>query len=195
MKENIKKGMKLRESVIGIMTFLVLVIFVSGCASETGNKTTGGNNQLKIVSSAFNQGETIPSKYTADGADMSPPLSWSSVPEGTKSFAIILVDLDAPGGEFVHWILFNLPVNVKEIHEGIPNQGTLENGAKQGKNDFGKIGYSGPSPPSGTHRYLFKLYALDSELNLDAGVSKGDFIKAMEGHTIDVAQLTGKYGK
>ncbi|UJS17345.1 MAG: YbhB/YbcL family Raf kinase inhibitor-like protein [Candidatus Jettenia sp.] len=149
--------------------------------------------KIEIKSPAFEEGGMIPQKYTCDGEDISPPLSWNSVPNGTKSLALICDDPDAPMGTWVHWVLFNLPANIQGLPENRPHQKTFENGAKQGITDFKKIGYGGPCPPSGTHRYYFKLYALDTEINLDAGITKQQLLKAMEGHIIAEGQLMGKY--
>jgi len=149
--------------------------------------------EIKITSSAFEEGGLIPAKYTCDGADVSPPLQWDAVPEGTKSIALICDDPDAPMGTWVHWVLFNLPSDAKELAENIPAEETLPNGAKQGVNDFGRIGYGGPCPPGGTHRYFFKIYALDTEVGLEAGADKRQLLKAMEGHILEQGQLVGKY--
>ncbi len=149
--------------------------------------------EIKITSSAFEEGGLIPAKYTCDGADVSPPLQWDAVPEGTKSVALICDDPDAPMGTWMHWVLFNLPSDAKELAENIPAEETLPNGAKQGVNDFGRIGYGGPCPPGGTHRYFFKIYALDTEVGLEAGADKRQLLKAMEGHILEQGQLVGKY--
>ncbi len=149
--------------------------------------------EIKITSSAFEQGNLIPAKYTCDGADVSPPLRWEGIPEGTKSIALINDDPDAPMGTWVHWVLFNLPADIKELAENIPPEETLLNEAKQGISDFGRIGYGGPCPPSGTHRYFFKIYALDTELSLESGANKHQLLKAMEGHILGQGELIGKY--
>jgi len=149
--------------------------------------------EIKITSSAFEEGGLIPAKYTCDGADVSPPLQWDAVPEGTRSIALICDDPDAPMGTWVHWVLFNLPSDAKELAENIPTEETLPNGAKQGVNDFGRIGYGGPCPPGGTHRYFFKIYALDTEVDLQAGADKRRLLKTMEGHILGQDQLIGKY--
>ena len=149
--------------------------------------------EIKITSSAFEDGGLIPAKYTCDGADVSPPLQWDAVPEGTRSIALICDDPDAPMGTWVHWVLFNLPSDAKELAENIPTEETLPNGAKQGVNDFGRIGYGGPCPPGGTHRYFFKIYALDTEVDLQAGADKRRLLKTMEGHILGQGQLIGKY--
>jgi Raf kinase inhibitor-like YbhB/YbcL family protein len=149
--------------------------------------------EIKITSSAFENGGLIPARYTCDGEDISPPLQWDGVPEGARSIALICDDPDAPMGTFVHWVLFNLPAATKELTEDVPADKTLPNGARQGITDFGRIGYGGPCPPSGTHRYFFKIYALDMELALKAGAGKRELLKAMEGHILGQGQLIGKY--
>lgn len=148
---------------------------------------------MEILSSAFKPGESIPSIYTCDNIDVSPELTWSGVPSGTKSFALICDDPDAPSGTYVHWVLFNLPADVRELSENISKNDILPNGTRQGKNDFGKIGYGGPCPPGGTHRYYFKLYALDTVLNEKPGITKKELVKAIETHVLEEAQLMGRY--
>ena len=148
---------------------------------------------LMVKSSAFKEGEMIPKKYTCDGEDISPPLSWEGVPEGTKSIAIICDDPDAPMGTWVHWVLFNLPPGTNTLSEAVPPEAVLENGARHGINDFRKLGYGGPCPPGGTHRYYFKIYALDIVLGLQSGASKADLLKAMEGHVLSEGQIMGRY--
>jgi len=149
--------------------------------------------EINIKSPAFVPGGKIPGKYTCDGMDISLPLTWTSGPEGTKTFALICDDPDAPMGTWVHWVLFNLPAHITELRENVPPEKELESGAKQGMNDFRKIGYGGPCPPGGTHRYFFKLYALDDEINLEAGATKAELLKAMEGHILAEGQLMGRY--
>ncbi|KAA0249457.1 MAG: YbhB/YbcL family Raf kinase inhibitor-like protein [Candidatus Jettenia sp.] len=172
---------------------LITLCFCQSKNQSYANTTGEQKMKIEIKSPAFEEGSMIPQKYTCDGEDFSPPLSWSSVPGGTKSLALICDDPDAPMGTWVHWVLFNLPANVQELSENIPHQKTLGNGAKQGTTDFKKIGYGGPCPPGGTHRYYFKFYALDTEINLDAGITKQQLLKAMEGHIIAEGQLMGKY--
>lgn len=158
------------------------------------SQTIGGEiMDIEITSSAFEDGEMIPSKYACDGADVSPPLQWGAVPEGTKSIALISDDPDAPMGTWVHWVIFDIPAETKELEENIPRDETLPNGAVQGMSDFGRIGYGGPCPPSGTHRYFFKIYALDVKLDLASGVRKRELLDAMEGHILGEGQLIGKY--
>ncbi len=148
---------------------------------------------IKVTSPAFDEGGLIPSKYTCDGWDISPPLRWEGVPEGTQTIALICDDPDAPMGTWVHWVLFNLPGDTRELPEAVPTDETLPSGAVQGKSDFGRIGYGGPCPPSGTHRYFFKLYALDTKLDLEPGATKAYLLDAIEGHIIAQGQLIGKY--
>lgn len=148
---------------------------------------------IKIKSPAFVPGGKIPGKYTCDGMDISPPLAWTLGPEGTKTFALICDDPDAPMGTWVHWVLFNLPADIIELRENVLPERELKSGTKQGMNDFRKIGYGGPCPPGGTHRYYFKLYALDTKINLDAGATKSELLKAMEGHILAEGQLMGRY--
>lgn len=149
--------------------------------------------QIAITSNAFDEGGLIPSKYTCDGVDVSPPLRWDGIPEGAASIALICDDPDAPMGTWVHWVLFNLPARAKELAENIPTDETLTDGTRQGINDFGKIGYGGPCPPGGTHRYFFKIYALDAQLDLAPGANKSQLLEAMEGHILAQGQLMGKY--
>jgi Raf kinase inhibitor-like YbhB/YbcL family protein len=153
----------------------------------------GGNMSFKITSSAFGEGELIPRKYTCDARDVSPPLAWTGVPAGAKTLALIADDPDAPMGTWVHWVAYNLPAGVAELPEATPPDPELKGGGRQGRNDFKRFGYGGPCPPSGTHRYFFKLYALDVALDLAAGATKAELLRAMEGHILAEAQLMGKY--
>ncbi|MER3427210.1 MAG: YbhB/YbcL family Raf kinase inhibitor-like protein [Pyrinomonas sp.] len=150
---------------------------------------------MKITSAAFQDGGLIPRKYTCDGEDLSPPLAWADLPRETQSIALIADDPDAPRGTWVHWVIYDLPPEARELSEGVPPADTLPNGAKQGRNDFGKIGYGGPCPPRGTHRYFFKLYALDRKLGLPAGKTKQELLDAMRGYVLAEAQLMGRYGR
>ena len=149
---------------------------------------------LAVSSSAFQEGGKIPAKYTCEGQDVSPALTWGEPPVETRSFALIVDDPDAPGGVFTHWVLFNLPAGDRGLSEAVPAQAQLPDGSLQGKNDFGKIGYGGPCPPPGRpHRYRFTLYALAQPLDLTAGASKKQVIDAMQGHIIAQGQLIGTY--
>lgn len=147
-----------------------------------------------LTSTAFVEGHAIPQEHTGDGADTSPQLAWSGEPKETVSFALICEDPDAPRGIWVHWVLFNLPAATHELPEGMPHQATLADGALQGKNDFGKIGYGGPAPPPGKpHRYFFRLYALDGLLKLKAGATKQQLVSAMKEHVLAETHLMGTY--
>ena len=166
----------------------------AGCQTREAPEEERIPMTLQLTSSAFGEGQTIPAKHTGDGQDTSPPLAWSNPPAGTTSFALICDDPDAPRGTWVHWVLFNLPGDLHELKEGVPAEGTLGNGARQGKNDFGNLGYGGPAPPRGKpHRYFFKLYALDTKLDLPAGATKNQLLAAMKGHALAEGQLMGKY--
>jgi hypothetical protein len=150
---------------------------------------------MRVQSPAFAEGGRIPRSYTCDGKDVSPPLSWSGVPEGAKSLALICDDPDAPGKTWVHWVLFNLPPGTRGLPEGVPARAGVAGGGVQGTNDFRKLGYGGPCPPGGTHRYAFKLYALDLLLELAAGATKVELEEAIEGHVLGQTMLTGKYSR
>ena len=151
--------------------------------------------EIKVTSSAFQDGGSIPEKYTCDGDDVSPPLEWGPAPEGTVTWALICDDPDAPTGTWVHWVVYNLPADVSDLPENIPPEKELDNGGQQGMNDFQKIGYGGPCPPRGEHRYYFKLYALDTKINLGPGATKSHLMIAMEENVIAQDLLLGKYGR
>jgi Raf kinase inhibitor-like YbhB/YbcL family protein len=180
-----------------ILLILPLLGLPLGC-KQSSNETPKGDAAMSIelTSKAFEAGATIAKQYTGDGADRSLPLRWSEPPSGTKSLALICDDPDAPRGTWVHWVLFNLPAETRELDEGVPTTEVLDNGAKQGKNDFHAIGYGGPAPPKGKpHRYYLKLYALDVALDLQAGATKAQLVAAMKGHILAEGQLMGKYGR
>lgn len=149
---------------------------------------------IQLTSSAFTEGSPIPVKYTCDGQDLSPPLKWSDLPQGTWSIALIADDPDAPAGTWVHWVLYNLPATISELLQGLPTGEIILGGAAQGRNDFRRIGYGGPCPPRGNaHRYFFKVYALDTDLGLKPGATKNELLRAMEGHILTEGQLMGTY--
>lgn len=150
---------------------------------------------MNLESPAFKNNGRIPSKFSCDGEDVSPELGWKFPPKGTKSFALICDDPDAPMGTFVHWIVFNIPASENGMKENSPPEGMLPNDTIQGRNDFGRNGYGGPCPPSGTHRYFFHLYALDTLLNLSQYATKQDLLKVIQGHVIGEAELVGLYGR
>lgn len=151
---------------------------------------------LNLQCPVFSDGFQVPKDYTADGANDSPPLQWDDPPEGTQSFALVCDDPDAPRGTFVHWVLYNLPADTRELPPRIPPDRTLSNGSRQGTNDFGRIGYGGPSPPPGpAHRYHFKLYALNAPVALEAGATKEQLLAAMRDHQLAEGRLIGVYGR
>ena len=167
--------------------YILTLIFIIGCVQQQENQKTIGVVNMKLTSSAFTHNGSIPSEYTCDGNDLSPLLSISDVPSNAKSLALISDDPDAPVGTWDHWVVFNIPPSTKSILKGTEPQGTA------GKNSWGRTGYGGPCPPSGTHRYFFKLYALDKILNLPEGPTKNDLEMAMQGHIVAQAQLMGTY--
>jgi Raf kinase inhibitor-like YbhB/YbcL family protein len=171
----------------GVGTRLVVAVGLAALLIGAGGAT------MELKSQAFAAGEMIPAKYTCDGQDISPPLRWSDPPAGTIEFALISDDPDAPVGTWVHWVMWNIPANASALDENLPKTASLPNGTKQGTTDFRRIGYGGPCPPSGTHRYYFKLYALDTALNLPASTIKKDLEKAMQGHILGQAELMGTY--
>jgi Raf kinase inhibitor-like YbhB/YbcL family protein len=156
----------------------------------------GENMPFSITSPSFSAGGAIPKKFTCDGSDVSPQLSWKGAPAGTQTFALIVDDPDAPVGTWVHWVLYDVPANTTELPEGLEKKEQVASGALQGRNDFHKTGYGGPCPPAGKpHRYFFKLYALDTKLNLRAGATKPDVERAMRGHILDQTELMGRYSR
>ena len=153
----------------------------------------GAKGSLRLASSAFSNGSMIPSKYSLEGEDLSPPLTWSGVPAEARSLVLIVFDPDAPRGTFYHWLLYNIPPSTTSLPEGVPKKGETPYGL-QGRNDYGGIGYGGPYPPEGSrHRYVFLLMALDKELDLGPGASPSEVLKACEGHVIAYGLLVGYY--
>ena len=152
-------------------------------------------NAIDVKSSAFKNGEIIPSKYTCDGKNVSIPLNIENFPKETKSFAVIMDDPDAPIGTFIHWVIYNIPSNFTNLPENIPNVPILKYGILQGRNDFGKIGYGGPCPPNGTHRYFIKVYALDKVLNLNPKLTKQQLLNSIKTHIIEKATIIGLYSR
>jgi len=189
------------------LQLLIIVLFVSFAfifksvgaevqadKSQGGVAHKGGVMSFSLTSAAFDEGATIPQKFTCQGDDLSPRLKWDGAPEGTASFALIMDDPDTPVGTWIHWVMYSIPKTVTELAEAIPAGARLPNGATHGLNGMGKMAYQGPCPPpGGPHRYFFKLYALDTELDLDPGKKKADLLKAMEGHILAETQLLGTY--
>ena len=155
----------------------------------------GGEVRMRLTSSAFEEGGAIPARHTCRGEDISPPLAWDGVPAAAKSLALICDDPDAPMGTWVHWVVFDIPHETRAFREGVPKTDKLEGGARQGMTDFGAVGYGGPCPPSGTHRYFFTLYALDAKLDLAGTVTKERLLAAMKGRVLAEARLVGTFKK
>lgn len=150
---------------------------------------------LELTSTAFGEGDRIPERYTCDGEDISPPLSWNGISADTVSFVLIMDDPDASVGTWVHWVVFNIPSTSKGLSENYPGVSELPEGAKHGINSWQRIGYGGPCPPGGMHRYFFKLYALDCRLDLEAGSPSSEVTGAMQSHIIAQTHLMGTYSR
>jgi len=173
---------------------LLLLLIVTACRhSETSLAAAAAT--LALSSTSFQSGGKIPSQHTCDGADASPQLSWPAPPASTKSLALIMSDPDAPGGTFVHWVLYDIPASTRELPAGVAKHGQLYDNSRQGKNDFGKTGYGGPCPPSGTHHYVFTLYALDTTLGLQPGATRSQIESAIKGHILARGELVGLYSR
>jgi len=190
--ELLRSNNRLRKALLGVAVGLVVVR--AGLAGCRGPVALGeGKPTLELTSSSFRGGE-IQKKFTCDDADTSPELAWAAPPAGTQSFALIVVDRDALLGSFVHWVLYDLPAEKRELPEGLPKQERLPDGSRQGRNDFDKTGYGGPCPPgTSAHRYVFALYALDSRLNLPAGATRRQVENALKGHILAHGELIGGY--
>lgn len=177
-----------------IFIIIFLLAAISGCVAEEKENTKEVTMQnISISAEAFQAGGTIPKEYTCDGSNVSPALSWSGIPSNAKSIALIMDDPDAPMGTFVHWVLFNIPASTQKLPKGISRNQTLGDGSRQGMTDFGRAGYGGPCPPKGTHRYYFRIYALDTMLNLQPGASREQLDDAMKGHILAMGELMGNY--
>jgi len=179
--------------------FMALLAFVaSGCEKTPPPVPPEKGAQevtFELTSTAFAAGESIPIQYTCDGEDTSPPLQWSDPPQGTQSLSLIADDPDAPVGTWVHWVLYDLPAGTRSLPEAVPPDADLPDGGQHGQSSWRRLGYGGPCPPSGTHRYFFKLYALDTTLDLAAGANKKQVLQAMEGHILAQAELMGTYAR
>lgn len=173
--------------------FLMIVPFILLACSKEQNNKNNPTIPFSLSSPAFKSGGFIPVKYTCDGANISPTLQWTNLPVKCKSLALICDDPDAPGGTWVHWVIFNISAKTNLLPENMPSDKILADNSKQGVTDFQTTGYGGPCPPSGTHRYYFKLYALDTVLDIEAGSTKQQLLQAMAGHILSKALLMGKY--
>ncbi|MGA3081938.1 MAG: YbhB/YbcL family Raf kinase inhibitor-like protein [Terracidiphilus sp.] len=181
--------MRLRRRVWFVAAGILLVAAaLPGCHGFVARAQT-----LAVTSSSL-QGSRIPAEFTCSGAGISPQLAWSAPPKGTASFALIVSDPDAPGRTFVHWVLYDLPAATRALPEGLPSEGQLADGARQGRNDFGNLGYGGPCPPGhAPHHYVFTVYALDAKLGLAAGVTRAQVEAAMQGHILARGELVGVF--
>ena len=179
---------RLRRNAWSVAALLLAVAALPGCHGSTARGQT-----MKLTTTSF-EGSQIPARFTCSGAGTSPQLAWSAPPAATVSFALIVTDPDAPRGTFVHWVLYDLPAGTRALPEGLPAQGQLADGSRQGRNDFGSIGYGGPCPPRGpAHHYIFTLYALDAKLNLAVGATRAQMETAMQGHILAQGELIGLY--
>ena len=183
-----------------------LILTIGGCGSASSPTSTPAPTTptaqpdekervtaFELTSSAFGAGEPIPSPYTCDGKDISPPLQWTDPPEGTQGFALIADDPDAPSGTWVHWVFYNIPADKRALPEAVPPDAELTDGSINGQSSWTRFGYGGPCPPGGTHRYFFKLYALDTLLELNSGEDKAGVLSAMQGHILAQSELLGTY--
>jgi hypothetical protein len=177
------------------LTLGFLLFFLSANHNFSQTKTHHKKMEIKLYSTAFKDGEFIPSKYSCEGSNVSPQIHWNEELKDVKSFAIIVDDPDAPGGDFVHWVIYNIPANIRELHEDVTPSRNISDIILLGTNSFGHIGYGGPCPPPGKpHRYFFRIYALDTLLHhLEPGATKVQLEKAMQGHVIGEGKLMGKY--
>jgi len=173
---------------------IVLLLALSAC-TPTSIQPTEVTMTLSITSPAFKNGSPIPAMYTCISRDVSPVLAWGGQPSGTKSFALIMDDPDAPGGTWVHWVIYNIPASARGLPEATPIKVQLADGSLNGVNSWGNSGYGGPCPPSGTHRYFFKLYALDTMLDLPSGANKQKLLSAMQDHILAQGELMGTFSK
>ena len=181
---------------IVMFLILALVLLAYGCQAPAVTAEGVSTMTIQLTSTAFTEGASIPKKYTCDAEDASPALAWSGVPQGAKSLALIMDDPDAPAGTWVHWVIYNIPTTLTGLLEGVAKTATVQGTGVQGKNGSGKPGYAGPCPPRGKpHRYFFKLYALDTVLNLQPLARKADLEAAMRGHILAQGQLMGTYGR
>ena len=195
--------MRTRSPEPALILFLSVALaaeVLGGCSAQPEAKVPPQSeakaSSLKLAAAAFKSGGSIPRKFSCEGADISPELTWTGPAAGTQSFALIVDDPDAPAGTWVHWVVYDLPATARHLPEGVPQGDDVAGGGRQGLDDFGKSGYGGPCPPSGKpHRYFFKLYALDKTLGLDAGASKSAVEQAMQGHILTQAELVGRYGR
>ena len=190
-----KKLLLIIAALILLLLAGILALFLLLAPARTETFSSETEFTMNLTSPAFAQGQPIPVKFSCKGADVSPALAWDEPPVGTKSLALIMDDPDAPMGTWVHWVLFNIPTSAHEWPENTPTDANLPNGAVQGLTSARSVGYHGPCPPSGTHRYFFKLYALDTKLDLTSKADKQAVLNAMQGHILAQAELMGTFSK
>ncbi len=182
---------------------LILFILTGGCKMKAEQSQTNAtadtiltHTKMKISSTAFQIDSTIPQQFTCQGEDISPALAWSGAPEGTECYALLLEDPDAPSGTYIHWVIYNIPATERGLSEDFPKRDKLPNGTRQGVNDFKQMGYGGPCPPPGkAHRYYFKLYALDAQINIPGEATRDQLLNAMHGHILAESETMGTYAK
>jgi Raf kinase inhibitor-like YbhB/YbcL family protein len=176
---------------------LLGVVFVLACqGGKNGLMQAQAKATFSISTPAFQPGGTIPKKYTCEGRDLSPPLAWTAPPAGTESFVLMVLDPDAPSGTWTHWLIYDLPATVRELPENTPATATLPSGGRQGRNDFGHLGFGGPCPPPGRpHRYFFRLFALNVQLGLKPGATRREVEQAVRGHILAQTELVGRFGR
>ena len=178
-----------------LITFCIAILFSTQTLLAKNRQKEGTPMELKVTSTAFQQGGVIPAPYTCDGADISPPLTWTGGPDGTQSYALIADDPDAPMGTWVHWVAYNIPATATSLPENVAKKESLSDGTVQGVSDFKRYGYGGPCPPGGTHRYFFKVYALDTVLKTGPGLTKKKLLREIEGHILGQGELMGTYSR
>lgn len=184
-----------RPAVWATWIALTLVVPVAAFAAGNGESKEGGTTTMQLSSTAFASETTIPVKFTCKGEDISPPLQWTNVPQGVKSFALLVEDPDAPMGIWIHWVYFNIPASTRSLSEALPSGARLHDGSVQGVGSAGEHRYQGPCPPSGRHRYFFKLFALDTTLGIAPSANKQRLLDAMKGHVLAEGQLMGYFSK
>jgi Raf kinase inhibitor-like YbhB/YbcL family protein len=210
------ENMKMKIGLLAWMTALIFPLLLIGCqpadqmpvppetavssGSPDGQPDESASEEASVMtfdltSSAFVHKGVIPTQYSCKDKDQSPTLSWSGAPAGTKSYALIVDDPDAPSGTWVHWVYYNIPASQTSLMEGLAREKEFKDGSRNGENSWGVLGYDGPCPPSGTHRYFFKMYALDAVLALEPGATKPELLKAMQGHILATAELMGTFKK
>jgi Raf kinase inhibitor-like YbhB/YbcL family protein len=178
-----------------ILGAIGLAVIFAACTPQTTPQAPPAATPIRLTSPAFAAEAEIPAAHTCDGKDLSPALTWDNPPASTKSLVILVEDPDALGRPFTHWLLYDLPPKTRQLPEGMPPQPFVAIGGGHGKNDFGRYGYGGPCPPSGTHRYVFQIFALDRFLDLPAGATKAEVLAAMEGHVLAKGEWIGKYSR